>query len=189
MYRISIQSDIDSLKISIDEIKQSIEKREVDPLVISYVLYERNKDIFSRFEKESSIPDFVAHLNSIALRYNLVMSWFSYNTWNIQTHIEARNDTRWSRWYEKIVNFIHWYRNDPQSLFHLDEILSFSGHDTITYNASFKVKEFVPDVSKTTPKQEEQNKAENDTWEHNWDIENTWEQEGQENTWEQEDEN
>ncbi|MCH8518670.1 hypothetical protein LAT59_02830 [Candidatus Gracilibacteria bacterium] len=140
IYSRSIESDKRSIQTSLQGVKQSIRERESDPLIQSYVLYERNKDIFSRLEQESGVPEFVSHIKMTALKYGLEMRGFSYSAGKLQTQVRSDNDSR-GFGYEKVVNFINGYREDSEALFKLGGIQSFSGHDRIEYTISFQLRD------------------------------------------------
>jgi len=141
IYILSLESKITTLDSWLQELQVSISQRESDPLIQSYILYERNKSIFSQLEYVSDIPNHVAHLKLTMLRYWITAQWFSYNDGNMQTKITSDNDTRWF-WYEKVGNFVRSYRNDSQSPFHLAFITTFAWHDRIQHELLFELKEW-----------------------------------------------
>lgn len=141
LYLLSLNNQITTLDSSLQELQVSISQRESDPLIQSYILYERNKSIFSRLEYISDIPNHVAHLKLTMLRYWITAQWFSYTDGNMQTKITSDNDTRWF-WYEKVGNFVRWYRNDSQSPFILTFINTFAWHDRIQHELLFELKEW-----------------------------------------------
>lgn len=141
IYSYSVNSQLDTLESSLSEIRTSISQRESDPLIQSYMLYQRNKDIFSRLEYISQIPDHVSHVKLTMLRYGLTAVWFSYNDGIIQTRVTSDNDTR-GFWYEKVRNFVSWYRADPESPFYLSFIDNFAWHDRIQHEVSLELKEW-----------------------------------------------
>ena len=142
IYLLSLESKITTLDSWLQELQVSISQRESDPLIQSYMLYERNKVLFSKLEYISDIPKHVAHLKLTMLRYWITAKWFSYADGNIQTKITSDNDARWF-WYEKVVNFIRWYRNDSELPFKLSFVNTFIWHDRIEYDLFFELREWI----------------------------------------------
>lgn len=145
-YLLSVKNQITTLESSLQEVQVSISQRESDPLIQSYMLYEKNKALFSRLEYISAIPEHVSHLKLTLLRYWLSAQGFSYSDGNIQTQITSDNDTR-GFWYEKVSNFVTWYRADPESPFSLSFINTFSWHDRIQHELRFELKEGTRPIS------------------------------------------
>lgn len=139
IYQRAVQADIGRIESNLQWVKNSISQRESDPLVQSYVLYQRNTSVFERLWYESNIPLFVSHIKTTALRYGVEITWFNYNEWNLSMSVRSDNDQR-GFGYEKVVSFLRDYRSDSEALFHLDNVSTFSWHDRIEYNISLRLK-------------------------------------------------
>lgn len=165
-YSRAIALEITSIESELDEINDSIKKRESDPIIQSYSLYQRNAYMFETLKYQSMIPELVSHVKNTWLRYGIVLNWFQYNAWKLTMNAQASNDEG-RLWYQKVVQFIQNYREDSEALFELEWIDSFMWHDRIEYIITLTLKE-TPELNRIFNEDWEW-----DNWSENDDAENS----------------
>lgn len=129
---VRLETELKQMQTSIDELRK-------DKNIESYYLYSQNKASFEKLKKQSNITPIIEHLMSVMIRYDLVFNSFSYNEGKISLRAYSES-SEWGLAYKKIVKFIDEYNMKEDSLFHIDSISEYTGHDKIEFPLSMKLK-------------------------------------------------
>jgi len=139
-YNFYIERDNSIIESRISEKELEIEKIKKDKNIQVYALISENKKILDKLESYSQITVIMNHLTYIKDNYNLILEWFSYSNWVVNTKATTDSKRVWKA-YSATAYFIDNYRKDKDALFGLPFISKITWHTQISFNLKLKVKD------------------------------------------------
>lgn len=143
-YNIALSSEINKIRLSIQDVDSLTENIKKDEKVKIYSLIESNKKTLEKMKYTSQIPDFIEHFKVIWKKYRVKLKSFNYSWWKISSEVSFENKNEIT--YLRVVNFIRGYRESKDSLFDLKFINSIKGQNNIEFSILLDLKEQVKKV-------------------------------------------
>ena len=130
---VELQNKTAEMELTIDELSN---KREIQV----YSLIEANIQYIEELEKRSKISTFIKHLKTVVNpnRYNLTLSDFNFSNWEVSAMAIAQSENKIA--FEKVRDFIRWYRRDPSALLNLEFVNQIEWMDTMRFEVKFTIK-------------------------------------------------
>ena len=104
-----------------------------------YELLKLNEKTIGKLAEKSNVTTYIKYLKYIGSKYDIIFEGFNYTNGEVESSAKVNTDDKGLA-YAKLVNFISNFRKLEDRKFDLLFISSIIWHDSISFNARFKIK-------------------------------------------------